>query len=913
MADDFTIDEGEGFPVGNGEDFDPSEMSLDEIDSLLSNDADTSDFNFESDPIDSPDANGFEELLASSGDDYPDEIPSFEPEETDFGADLSQLDESVHLDEDFDFELTDPMIDAEIDRLLDIDDDLNSPPTSSSSAPSWRESAPSSPSTLEDDHEEAFGDLGSLDLGDFSQPKEIPSTAFHSDDQPFEWGGDPSEHEEVAGLSDMDLDDEAPISLSDDELHNIDIGSNLADFSMDEEEVSAPEETGAKNYDDDFISDDDEGPISLSEHELDDIMTEDFNPGLEEEGFGDLGGDDISTPSSELTEDINFDGEEEENIALSTDELDHLLEGDDDPSSIESKSSFDELGDFGDLDLGSVSEEHKDSADFDPEDGGDEPIALSDDELGNLLSSGDEEEPESIQLDDLDSVGTPTVGSDFGMEDPDETSSDLDLSDFNFDSEPGSDTELKDDFSSEEEEDSISLPVSDFENFGVDEAEENPLDGGLDLGDFEDLGTRSEDKTFEESLGDFTSASDEDILGSSSDLDFSPTETSEEDFFSETTEADDPIALSDDELGNLLSSGTEEEAESSDDFAAASDMFSESEEDNEPIALSDDELGNLLSGEEEAEVESLDSDADEPIALSDDELGDLLSSGTEEEADSDIFAEAPGPEHDDLSPVEFGDFNIDTESDEPIALSEDELGHLLEDDPEVETSSSDLLDDSSDEPISLPINELDDIGTPDVSSDYDIDWDGPVADLNELAAAEDESAVASPSDWDLGEEADEPITLSNDELGNLLSDESPQEVDSEDLDSLLSSSPEANDLDAIGSFGDDMEISGLDFTGNIGGEIVPTVERLAPEPELNFILDEYADENELSPIEEVRQTAGGAAAEGSDESTPTQDEMKRILLYLDELLGNLPDDMIRDFSRSDYFELYKKLMKQIGV
>ncbi|WP_367898622.1 hypothetical protein AB3N61_04850 [Leptospira sp. WS58.C1] len=891
MADDFTIDEGEGFPTGNGEDFDPSEMSLDEIDSLLANDSDSSDFNFDSAPGDSIDSEGFEELLASSGDDYPDDIPNFEPDEADFGSDLSQLDESVHLDDDFDFELTDPMIDAEIDRLLDIDDDLNSSPTPSSSAPSWKESAPS----VSEDHEEAFGDLGSLDLGDFSQPGDIPSSAFHSDDQPFDWAAESSDQDEIVGFSDADLDDETPISLSDEELHNIDIGSNLSDFSM-EEEVSASEDSAAKSYEDELISDD-EGPISLSEHELDDIMAEDFSPNLEEEdGFGDLGGDDISTPSSELTEDIHFEDEEEKDIALSTDELDHLLEGDGDSS--ESKNSFEELGDFGDLDLGSVSDEHTSSA-LDMEEEADEPIALSDDELGNLLSSGDDDEIENIQLDDLDSVGAPTVESEFGMEEVSDPSSELDLSDFNFDSEPD---ETKDEFGGDDE--SISLPVSDFENFGMNE-EENPLDTGLDLGDFEDS-PKSEEKVFEESLGDFTSASDEDILGTSDSMDFASTETSEQDFFSETEEADEPIALSDDELGNLLSSGTEEEEEhTGTSLDLSSDM-----DDNEPIALSDDELGNLLSGEEET-VSSLDSEEDEPIALSDDELGDLLSSGEEEVSDTDIFADAPPVEHEDTSPVEFGDFSLDTEADEPIALSEDELGHLLEEEPEVETASTDLMDDS-DEPIALPINELEDIGTPDVSSNYDIDWDGPVADLNDLGPA-DENAVAAPSDWDLGEEADEPITLSNDELGNLLSDEAPQEVDSEDLDQLLSSPPEANDLDALGSMEDDIQISGLDFAGNIGAEIVPTIERLTPEPELIFVLDEYADENELSPLEEIRQAGAASEETESGEAIPTQDEMKRILLYLDELLGNLPDEMIRDFSRSDYFELYKKLMKQIGV
>ncbi|TGK04851.1 hypothetical protein EHO59_08320 [Leptospira semungkisensis] len=910
MADDFTIEEGEGFPAGSGDDFDPSEMSLDEIDSLLSPEGGDSDFNFESLPEDSVDTAGFEELLTSSGDSYPEDIPNFEPDDTEFGTDLSQLDESVHLDEDFDFDLTDPLIDAEIDRLLDIDDDITSPipPSSGSGSPSWKEEAPAASDT--NDHEEAFGDLGALDLGDFSQPGDIPSSAFHSEDKPFEWGGE-GDHDEVVGLSDMEM-DEAPISLSDDELHNIDIAADLADFSMDEEDTGTTEEPSVRTHEDDMISDD-EGPISLSEHELDDIMAEDFTPSIADEGFADLGETDFSTPSSEVAGDLDFEGEEEKDIALSTDELDHLLG--DEPS--DSKDSFHEMGDFGDLDLGSVHETQPSSLSSLEED--DEPIALSDDELGNLLSSNPEDDADSISLDDIGAPDSPfeeATELDFGKSDDD---SELDLTDFNFD--PGAEEgeDASDEFSSDdEEEDSISLPVSDFEDLGISESA-NPLDGGLDLGDFEDTSASKEEPILE-SLGDFTSASDDDILGSSSTeeeiTELPDLRSDDEDLFAEGGE-DEAIALSDDELGNLLSSGTEEEAsiDSSSELETLDSDFLGDGDDNEPIALSDDELGNLLSSEEEEGTSAFDSVMDEeedqePIALSNDELGDLLSSG-EEETSFDGMNFEPEEDASRESAVEFGDFSLDAEADEPIALSEDELGNLLSDGTEEEEDHTSLgLEEDSDEPISLPISELEETANAaeQVAGDYEIDWDGPVADVNDLGASE----PAAPSDWDLGEGADEPITLSNDELGNLLSDDAPHEMEEGELDDLLSSSPAESDLDALGSFGGDMPIADMDFIDHTGEEIIPTIDTLPPEEELNFVLDEYADENELSPLEEIRQAGATQTADG-EEIAPTQDEMKRILLYLDELLGNLPDDMIRDFSRSDYFELYKKLMKQIGV
>jgi pilus assembly protein FimV len=161
------------------------------------------------------------------------------------------------------------------------------------------------------------------------------------------------------------------------------------------------------------------------------------------------------------------------------------------------------------------------------------------------------------------------------------------------------------------------------------------------------------------------------------------------------------------------------------------------------------------------------------------------------------------------------------------------------------------------------------------------------------------------------EEDEGPIALSEDELGNLLSDVEVTE-EGEDLNEILGELPASSDLDAFGSLDEDVSLAQPDSSS----PIVPTAETVQDDGMI-IVLDEYADEEELSPMEELRKTPDQtvtqpAAAEGV-ETTPSKEEMKRIMTYLDELLGNLPDDLIREFSQSDYFELYKKLMKQIGV
>ncbi|MDR2104048.1 MAG: hypothetical protein LBP42_08105, partial [Treponema sp.] len=77
---------------------------------------------------------------------------------------------------------------------------------------------------------------------------------------------------------------------------------------------------------------------------------------------------------------------------------------------------------------------------------------------------------------------------------------------------------------------------------------------------------------------------------------------------------------------------------------------------------------------------------------------------------------------------------------------------------------------------------------------------------------------------------------------------------------------------------------------------------------------------ETGPVEEAdseKETA--EPAEQIDESqissipSNLQQELKTVLVYMDQLLESLPEDKIEEFAKSEYFNTYKKLFKELGL
>ncbi|EMJ35777.1 hypothetical protein LEP1GSC079_3839 [Leptospira interrogans str. FPW1039] len=817
------------------------ELQFDDIDSILSSEPEN--LNINPDPLES--------LVASSGEDYPSSFENdfvFHPEETTGSA-------NFNIEDTLDLELTDPLVDAEIDKLLDINDITSI----------------SEISNLESD--DSFfipGDSAPDDGIDFSEldnslTEEPDAFSFGEESEDLEGFELSDQNEELSQEDDFLGDEEGPIALSKTELGEIApaVEDDLPDFisaSVDseiEEENIAESMLGGTSVEADVLPDtfldelEEDAPIALSGDELDNILNAstaddsdddlpDFITHVENEDFSLPVEQDSSLLSSDTISNSSLfeDFEEEEKISLPEHELEEI---ENPVLSEEDSLSFEDFElPTNDLETSEVSLEDEEA---------NEPIALSDEELGNLLASENEELTTSEESNDLTEA-------------------------IDWDSPPTSETSLEDE------------------------------------------------------------------------------------------EANEPIALSDEELGNLLASENEEPAaiseESNDltetidwDSSPTSEISLEDEEANEPIALSLDELDHIFTDENEepaatsqessdltetidwdspgSETSLEDEEANEPIALSLDELDHILTDENEEPA-------ATSEESNDLTETIDWDSSPtsevpleDEEANEPIALSLDELDHILTDENEepaaISEESNDLTetidwdspptsevpleDEEANEPIALSLDELDHILT----------------DENEEPAAISEES-SDLADWDSpptseisleDEEANEPIAFSDEELGNLLAsgnEESEDKIGSdipkveteEDLSEILGELPPVSDLDAFDSIDEDVSKEEEVST------IVPTLESVKDQ-EMIIVLDEYADEEESSPIEELRKTPDQTEAIVGELSgdVPSKDEMKRIMTYLDELLGNLPDDLIREFSRSDYFELYKKLMKQIGV
>ncbi|WP_032917440.1 hypothetical protein [Leptospira santarosai] len=738
MAEDYEMIKDDNSD-GESRDLGMDELQFDDIDSMLVPESSSEPSGLEDLSIDP-----LESLVASSGEEYPSSFENdfyFHPEE----ASSASSDPSLE-------DLESPLVDVEIDKLLDVGDSPDSSKISNlESDDSFFNSGDSAPdegmdfSELDSYLTEESDDMEEFDLSD-QEGNPLREDDFLNEEDPIAL----SELKEIVSTDESQGDDSIAFSGSElDDILNTE-PSAVTNFAEDENDLP------------DFIThsdfDEDEGTIALSDDELGNLLASES-----EEPISSFG-----------SEDTSFEVEDEEPIALSDDELGDLLVSE----------SEEPISSFGSEDTS-----------FEVED--EEPIALSEDELGHLLAS-ESEEPISS----------------FGTED---TSFEV------------------------EDEEPIALSEDELGNLLASESEEPVSSFG------------SEDASFE-------------------------------------VEDEEPIALSEDELGNLLTSESEEPISS---FGSEDASFEV--EDEEPIALSEDELGNLLTSESEEPISSFGtedtsfevedeepialSEDEEAIALSEDELGNLLASESEEPISS------------------FGteDTSFEVEDEEPIALSEDELGNLLSDDSNMgtdgfeDTGSMFKENESPSLPAEQDLGGPDEFGLEEAPSDSSVDFES-----NEF--------FPEPE----GEDK-ESIALSEEELGNLLSSEDTfAPAKEEDLNEILGELPLVSDLDAFDSIDDD--VSKEEVT-----RVAPTT---VNEDEMIIVLDEYADEEKSSPIEELRKTPdqsetpiqGDASGE-----TPSKEEMKRIMTYLDELLGNLPDDLIREFSRSDYFELYKKLMKQIGV
>lgn len=811
----------------NNDDFDFGTDSLDLGDSNSSKQEDESEFNMNSDDL------GLDSMVSSAGDEYPDDTSSLD---LDLDAGLDLIDEELPKEEQVSsreaIKSNNDSTEEEEEILLDVPDlfnDIEEPQKSSKSIPNISSESESIENEFSLDLE--------IDDDDPLIDEKIDQIVNEEDDSsPIKFQSKES-HSEF-NFDDLDAEDE-PITLSLDELENI---VNAPMTKIDEESLdSSPEiDTEFSSLTEDSNSTD----KNYTDDELDQILgTDIYEEDEKEVGLLDLGSTDL---------DIAFD------------------------ETIDPLSSSKEL-------------ETSDSLLLDDEDMSDEPIALSMDELQNIMAEGEVgSESENLAL-DLDLETPPTNVPD-----------DIDFTDFE------ENAELKNDIEAEDGEGSI---------FSEEELADEPIT--LSMDELENIAAFDDD-THSEDSSEYQDLSDEESV-----------------FTVEDTAEDEPITLSMDELSNIT--GDEDVLGSAFDDTLPDTSLDESEiawaneEKSEPEL--DDEFSDLASG---IDLTDDDAAADEPITLSIDELSAITS---EPEDSSDIFSEEDLEDHSSLGQSDKKDDDFEFDGDFSSAFEEED------------TSSPELKEDAKSK-SGADLDDFSSLPEPDDSVDFDEfsleDGDVSSEDVDKLSEPSEEENSDFGFD-ESSDEEDESITLSDDELGNILGgeDELPAIADfGESVDLTEESNEEVDDepialtseelTDIIGDLppGEDLEdIDSLSFDDNhepaLESNLKSSLDPNDFEDESMIDLDEYSVDGGLSPLEEMRSTPIENVKE-VDTTDSSQDEKsesfkdsqgnelsnedkKKVLTYLDNLLGNLPDDMIREFSKSNYFDLYKKLMKEIGL
>ncbi|TGL46065.1 hypothetical protein EHQ55_15560 [Leptospira meyeri] len=713
---------------------------------------------------------------------------------------------------------------------------------------------------------------------------------------------------------------------------------DLDDFDMGDDDLDVSPGIEAPNLEDISAFDDEDDSISdmvASSDSYDDLLDIDLDSDLNL-----LGEEDPILHDEDIHADFSDYEEESENEKPNTsakqtynetDDEDLELEFDDDLIDLDKEIESILNGEDG------ILTSKKSKQDLEEEEDG--PISLSLEELENITGNLEEE-------DHLGETERPQFGDEDHRNDliDEHSDLDLDLDDSEIDTNLTFDEEGKPQFDLTDHDEDSFIPKDDLGPGNEEEESEfKPL---VDPEEEELFGKNKEDENLtlsDEELGS--------ILGAGGEASLEETLGSEEEFLTSDEESDLP-SFSDDESGFDLLGGEFETPEEEPSL--------QEEEDEGPLTLSLEELENISGEAIEEDFEEPTSDIlneeieDESITLSPDELGNIIASDPVEESDDSVSFDIE--ETDELETDLGDDFGFDLGETESEAEQEEAESSAEGLEGQMEGFESSEEEDEG--PIALSMEELESIAS---ASDTEESSEEELVDSFDRAPLPYEEELTPKSDLMAEDEEDESIALSMEELENITAsgeEEAEQEditLSAESLDEILGEELPGEGLEDIADlpieedfslseqigdednlveheadmdFGDFTTDSAVDDSFDLS---VPDLSKETRTPtlasddseEFEVDLDEYAMEGKLSPLEELRKSdvsapeekrssSEDAFADAGGENLSVGDR-KKVLGYLDNLLGNLPDEVIREFSKSQYFELYKKMMKELEL
>ncbi|MDR0449853.1 MAG: hypothetical protein LBH26_01135 [Treponema sp.] len=556
-----------------------------------------------------------------------------------------------------------------------------------------------------------------------------------------------------------------------------------------------------------------------------------------------------------------------------------------------------------------------------------EDFSIEDEETA-AASGGDESLDESLNDESLNMVDFDKSADEFDLELPDlpdeDSGPDLsdlpDLSDFSLDEEPASSGgEIYEDLSINTEADK---DITSSEGLSLSEGN---FDLSLDSDFEESAGTDegSETASSSDDEAGFTELPLEDILGDIS-LDIPGADTPEE------PEAEKQEASADlstellkkivEELSSIRSElsllknefsvirpqvpATEEQA------ARGRGGFFDQGEDDE-IALTGDELNNIISTAEFTEEAG--ADANEEAADGFSGLGDLslpeedLPGGGDTGTEAGALEEAGAAADTAVEEIPLPGGEEEELSLEDLDLS---FGEAAEDEPDADKAdATDINDDFLVEDISFEGLE-----TAETEDEESLDLSNAVIDEPDLGSGIQENPVEEPPedisldieglDGESGPGGEETEILMEEEAGFSIPEEA---LEAELPEDLPAAEPEPdNSLDQLIPEGFMVEEDSQ----------APFVDNIEEQESLSDIEDPdlLEGEAEEAPAENFTGSSGkGLPGSPGGLSGNLKQEIKTVLGYMDKLLEALPEKKIEEFAKSEYFDTYKKIFKELGL
>lgn len=305
--------------------------------------------------------------------------------------------------------------------------------------------------------------------------------------------------------------------------------------------------------------------------------------------------------------------------------------------------------------------------------------------------------------------------------------------------------------------------------------------------------------------------------------------------------------------------------------------FSNEEESFE--SLSEDSLDEILKKPLSKPSVGIE-DEEGPIGLSKEELSKIESEDYQDYVD-------PDTKVDESFARELSELD---EEDTDITLAEDELENILHSDYSDSEGDSQVFEESS-----VPVSPQDLIYQDEASEEDNIEVDFETSSEAPVLFTEDsdEELVENKEELDEVHEAVE-VYEEEEDYGKSFFD-SDEELEEEGFEEVYDS--EQLQEETFGeekSFFEEDESIALseDELGNIVGE---------EEPLPDYGLYETLQEEDFSTEEHFQF------------QSVTKKDLQKLMSFLDEKLGSMPEEFVEEFAKSEYFELYKKIMNELDL